>query len=91
MKFTEFSQCASPGELQSLTEAGIASIDLTPVTGTVAGQTGVKGVVATFTDGSTHTLWDVDFGLSGGSDGEAATTAYSPEIDKIRLGDQVAL
>lgn len=75
---------ASAGELQSLSEAGITSINLTPVVGSVAGQSNVKGVVATLADGSHRTLWDVTFDLT-------ARTTYSINIDKVSGAGQTAL
>ncbi|MFA5952838.1 MAG: S8 family serine peptidase, partial [Hyphomicrobium sp.] len=73
---------ASAGELEGLADIGIAAIDLTPVTGSVAGQSSVSGVVATFTDGSTRTLWDVDLRPSGGTV-QSTTADYTPEIRKV--------
>lgn len=80
---------ASPGELQSLADAGIVSINLTPVSGTVAGQSNVKGVVATLADGSQRTLWDVAFTQA---QAPAMTRSYySSGIDKVTGAGQTAL
>lgn len=71
---------ASPEELQSLADAGIASINLTPITGTAAGQSNVKGVVATLVGGSHRTLWDV--ALDQAPLPAMTRTSYSAGIDK---------
>ncbi|WP_416391027.1 S8 family serine peptidase [Alloalcanivorax xenomutans] len=80
---------ASPEELTGLDELGIQSIDLSPVTGNVAGQTDVDGVVATYADGSTRTLWDVALAPAAGS--SSTTVSHTNEIDKVTVGDQSAL
>lgn len=80
---------ASPEETETMSDAGIASISLTPVIGTLAGQTGVNGVVATYTDGSTRTLWDISFQTSASS--IATVKPYTAEIDRVTLNTQVAL
>ncbi|TAK86261.1 MAG: hypothetical protein EPO12_02655, partial [Aquabacterium sp.] len=84
---------ASASERTSLTAAGIVSIDLDPAhmkTSTVAGQAGVKGVVATYGGGTTRTLWDLPL---GGSDTGPATTrtSYRPGVDKLDSGNGAVL
>ena len=81
---------ASAGELSSLADLGIQSINLTPISGAVAGQTNVKGVVATYTNGTTRTLWDVDLSPQAPS-GKPLTTSYAAGVDKSVLGEQTAL
>ncbi|SBW81126.1 hypothetical protein PVE_R1G3244 [Pseudomonas veronii 1YdBTEX2] len=81
---------ASAGELSSLADLGIQSINLTPISGTVAGQTNVKSVVATYTNGTTRTLWDVDLAPQAPS-GKPLTTSYAAGVDKSVLGEQAAL
>lgn len=81
---------ASAGELSSLADLGIQSINLAPVSGSVAGQTNVKGVVATYTNGTTRTLWDVDLSPQAPS-GKPLTTSYAAGVDKSVLGEQTAL
>jgi hypothetical protein len=90
---------ASAEERQSLSDLGIVSIDLNPAqlqTSTaakpIAGKTGIKGVVATYADGSQKTLWDVPFD-NAGSAPAVTTTAYgsSGTIDKIQGSGQTAL
>ncbi len=81
---------ASAGELSSLTDLGIQSINLAPISGSVAGQTNVKGVVATYTNGTTRTLWDVDLSPQAPS-GKPLTTSYAAGVDKSLLGEQAAL
>lgn len=83
---------ASAEERQSLADAGIESIDLDPahiLIGTVAGQSEVKGVVATYADGSERTLWDVPLAAAAAKPGTA--TAYATGIDKVTSSGQVAL
>lgn len=81
---------ASAGELSSLADLGIQSINLTPISGAVAGQTNVKGVVATYTNGTTRTLWDVDLSPHAPS-GKPVTASYAAGVDKSVLGEQAAL
>lgn len=81
---------ASTGELSSLADLGVRSIALAPVSGTVAGQSNVKGVIATYTNGSTRTLWDIDIKPQAPT-GAPTTTAYAPGIAKAVLSEQVAL
>lgn len=81
---------ASAGELSSLADLGIQSINLAPISGSVAGQTNVKGVVATYTNGTTRTLWDVDLSPQAPS-GKPLTTSYAAGVDKSVLGEQTAL
>ncbi|WP_148169570.1 S8 family serine peptidase [Pseudomonas chlororaphis] len=81
---------ASAGELSSLADLGIQSISLAALSGSVAGQTNVKGVVATYTNGTTRTLWDIDLKPQAPS-GKPQTTAYALGVDKAVLGGQAAL
>jgi hypothetical protein len=73
-------------------DTGIVSIDLNLAhlqTATVAGKANVKGVTATYTDGSTHVLWDVPFDSAA-----AATTtssSYAISINKVSGSGQTAL
>ncbi|MBR8655652.1 AHH domain-containing protein, partial [Achromobacter sp. Marseille-Q0513] len=76
---------ASAGELTSLADLGIQSINLTPVTGSVAGQSNVKGVVATYANGATRTLWDVALNTPGAG-AAPSPQRYSAEVDKVMLG-----
>jgi Ca2+-binding RTX toxin-like protein/chemotaxis regulatin CheY-phosphate phosphatase CheZ len=83
---------ASPEERQSLADTGIVSIDLNPAhlqTATVAGKANVKGVTATYTDGSTRILWDVPF--DSGTAATATSTSYAIGINKVSGSGQTAL
>jgi Ca2+-binding RTX toxin-like protein len=85
---------ASAAELQTLNDLGIVSIDLDPthvLTQTISGKPNVKGVKATFDDGSTRTLWDVPFDVSQTITNPVTTTAISSIIDKVTSGGQIAL
>ncbi|NMY12672.1 S8 family serine peptidase [Pseudomonas veronii] len=81
---------ASAGELSSLADLGIQSINLAPISGSVAGQTNVQGLVATYINGTTRTLWDVDLSPQAPS-GKPLTTSYAAGVDKSVLGEQAAL
>ncbi|WP_162270304.1 S8 family serine peptidase [Bordetella ansorpii] len=81
---------ASDGELTTLADLGIRSIDLRPVTGTVAGQAGIKGVVATYADGSRRTLWDVPLETTAAAVSSSRST-YTQDIDRVTLNGQSAL
>jgi hypothetical protein len=83
---------ASLEERQSLADTGIVSIDLNPAhlqTATVAGKANVKGVTATYTDGSTRTLWDVP--LDSAAAATATSTSYAISINKVSGSGQTAL
>jgi hypothetical protein len=83
---------ASPEERQSLADTGIVSIDLNPAhlqTATVAGKANVKGVTATYTDGSTHILWDVPFDSATAA--TATSSSYAIGINKVSGSGQTAL
>lgn len=85
---------ASANELQSLNDLGIASIDLDPAhiqTATIAGNPGVKGVTATYTDGSQRVLWDVPLVATTTPTANVISTQYSEDIDKISSNGQIAL
>lgn len=89
---------ASAGELQTLSDLGITSIDLDPThiqTKTIAGQnnvqTTIKGVNATYSNGQTRTLWDVPFTPTNPSTNPVTTTAYTASINKISSNGQTAL
>jgi hypothetical protein len=83
---------ASPEERQSLADTSIVSIDLNPAhlqTATVAGKANVKGVTATYTDGSTHILWDVPFDSATAA--TATSSSYAIGINKVSGSGQTAL
>jgi len=80
---------ASTEERQTLTDVGITSIELNPVTDTVAGIADVQGVIVHYSDGSQRTLWDVP--LQPTTTASVTTTAYTPSIDKITGSGQTAL
>lgn len=80
---------ASAEERQSLANAGIVSIALTQVTGNVAGQSGVRGVVATYTNGTTRTMWDVPFTNTAG--GRTTVTAHTLDINRVSGSGEAAL
>ncbi|MEY2842355.1 MAG: hypothetical protein RI920_392, partial [Pseudomonadota bacterium] len=85
---------ASQGELQSLSDLGISSIELDPAyiqTGDVGGSTGVRGVLATFGNGNTHTLWDVPLALDTEAAAPTSVTVYAPNINKVTAGGESAL
>ena len=75
---------ASAEERQSLSDIGITSINLTPIISPtpIAGINNVKGVIATYSNGSTRTLWDVSFQAS--TSASATTGAYAPGINNYR-------
>jgi len=83
---------ASIEERQSLGDIGIVSIDLDPAhvkSNTIAGKPNVKGVTATYADGSQRILWDVPMQSAGAI--STTTTAYTSKIDKVTGGGQSAL
>ncbi|KGM39698.1 hypothetical protein JY96_05760 [Aquabacterium sp. NJ1] len=80
---------ASQQEMQSLTDAGIVSIDL-DLSHRKTDVKGNLGVEATYADNSKRTLWDVPFGSTSG-DVVASSTHYSDGIDKISASGQTAL
>ncbi len=83
---------ASLAERQGLAAAGIVSIDVDPaqfVTGTAAGQANIKGVLATYADGTTRTVWDLPLSSAGST--SASTSTYAPGINKVTASGQVAL
>jgi hypothetical protein len=83
---------ASPEERQSLADTGIVSIDLNPAhlqTATMAGKANVKGVTATYTDGSTRILWDVPFDSAAAA--TATSSSYAIGINKVSGSGQTAL
>jgi Ca2+-binding RTX toxin-like protein/subtilisin-like proprotein convertase family protein len=85
---------ASAVELQTLSDLGIVSIDLDPthiLTQTVAGKPNIKGVTATYANGTTRTLWDVPFDTANTPTNPVTTTAYTASIDKISSNGQTAL
>jgi Ca2+-binding RTX toxin-like protein len=85
---------ASAGERQSLADLGIVSIDLDPLnikTQTIAGKASVKGVVATYSNGTTRTLWDVPFTDVSTAGNAVTTTKYNGSVDKISSNGQIAL
>ncbi len=81
-------------ERRSLAEAGIVSIDLDPahiLTGVVGGRSGVKGVKASYTDGSTRMLWDLPFDTSTSQLVTTTTADYRPGVDKITSSNGAVL
>ncbi|WP_319004535.1 S8 family serine peptidase [Methylobacillus caricis] len=85
---------ASPGELQSLNDLGITSIDLDPAhiqTATIAGKPGVQGVTATYTDGSQRVLWDVPLAANTSPNAKVISTQYAADIDKVSSNGQAVL
>lgn len=83
---------ASAYERQSLSALGITSINLTNIqTQTIAGQPNVKGVVATYADGSHKTLWDVPLAPVPSTTESNTTSNYATDIEKVTGSGQVVL
>lgn len=82
---------ASAEERKSLSDIGIVSIDLNPITSPtpIAGKNGVKGVIATYNDSSTRTLWDMPYETTAAA--SVTTATYASNIDKVSGSGQVAL
>lgn len=73
-------------ERRGLSDVGIVSIDLDPAhvqAGAVGGRSGVKGVKATYADGSTRILWDLPFDAPSAKLVTTTTANYRPGVDKI--------
>ncbi len=84
---------ASAQELKTLSSLGIVSIDLDPahIQTTTSNGKIVRGVTATYQDGSTNVLWDVPFAPTGSTNNPVSMTRYSDDIDKVSSSGQVAL
>lgn len=84
---------ASEQELITLSSLGIVSIDLDPahIQTTTSNGKIIRGVTATYQDGSTKVIWDVPFAPAGSSDNPVSVTRYSADIDKVSSSGQVAL
>lgn len=84
---------ASEQELITLSSLGIVSIDLGPahIQTTTSNGKIIRGVTATYQDGSTKVIWDVPFAPAGSSDNPVSVTRYSADIDKVSSSGQVAL
>jgi len=84
---------AGTQELKTLSSLGIVSIDLDPahIQTTTSNGKIIRGVTATYQDGSTKVLWDVPFAPAGSSNNPVSVTRYSADIDKVSSSGQVAL
>lgn len=84
---------AGSQELKTLSELGIVSIDLDPAhiqTTTINGKI-VRGVTASYQDGSTKVLWDVPFATVNSTNNPVSVSIYSADVDKISSNGEVAL
>ncbi len=84
---------ASSQEVRALSELGIVNIDLDPAhiqTDTINGKI-VRGVTATYQDGSTKILWDVPFATAGSASNPVNVATYNANVDKISSNGQIAL